>query len=313
MPISLDDAVERAKLMCDTSGLLAQESYNLLLNALDEEDRYGFTMALVDHGIISKQGSTDKVRELLGKPKTSINITHELTSETYLNNKFANIARKLTGQYEIDEQGNPITSYGGSTESPPFQSSEPQASPVDQDAVNNLRSTLENFGISIDYQGNVSFYKSSVPGMYTDRLPQSMPLESALAYYRQVSAIAQKEADKSTRILDNLAKLSAQENDISTILEDLKSVKFSQQSKSDFIVGISKNLESLVTTLSSDANAKMVEYIEQLEDNFEQYKFDQEAKRDQYDIVADVLDELVDAKANHPELYKAVITGLGGL
>jgi rubrerythrin len=310
MPISLDDAVERAKLMADTSGLLAQESYNLLLNALDEEDRYGFTMSLVDHGIISKQGSTDKVRELLGKPKTAINITHELTSETYLNNKFANIARKLTGQYEIDEQGNPIISYGGNNEQPPFQDSE---APVDQSAVNNLRSTLENFGISIDYQGNVSFYKSSVPGIYTDRLPQSMPLDSALAYYRQVSAIAQKEADKSTKILDNLAKLSAQENDISSILEDLKSVKFSQQSKSDFIVSISKNLESLVSTLSSDANAKMVEYIEQLEDNFEQYKFDQEAKRDQYDIVADVLDELVDAKENHPELYKAVITGLGGL
>lgn len=311
MPISLDDAVERAKLMSDTSGLLAQESYNLLLNALDEEDRYAFTMSLVDHGIISKQGSTDRVRELLGKPKTDITITTELTSETYLNNKFANIARKLTGQYEIDDEGNPITSYGGTTESPPFQ--EAPVNQVDQSAVDNLRSTLENFGISIDSQGKVSFYKSSVPGIYTDRLPQSMPLDSALAYYRQVSSIAQKEADKSARILDNLAKLSAQENDISAILEDLKSVKFSQQSKSEFIVGISKNLENLVTTLSSDANAKMVEYIEQLENNFEQYKFDQEAKRDQYDIVADVLDELVDAKENHPELYKAVITGLGGL
>lgn len=311
MPISLDDAVERAKLMADTSGLLAQESYNLLLNALDEEDRYAFTMSLVDHGIISKQGSTDRVRELLGKPKTDVQVSDSIDSETYLNNKFANIARKLTGQYEIDEQGNPITSYGGNTEQPPFQ--EAPVNQADPEAVNNLRSTLENFGISIDSQGKVSFYKSSVPGIYTDRLPQSMPLESALAYYRQVSAIAQKEAEKSDMILNNLAKLSSQENDISSILEDLKSVKFSQQSKSDFIVSISKNLESLVSTLSSDANAKMVEYIEELENNFEQYKFDQEAKRDQYDLVSDVLNELQDAKDNHPELYNAVITGLGGL
>lgn len=311
MPISLDDAVERAKLMSDTSGLLAQESYNLLLNALDEEDRYGFTMALVDHGIISKQGNTDRVRNLLGKPNTNIQVTDSIDSETYLNNKFANIARKMTGQMDIDESGQVTYGGGGNNEQPPFQ--EAPVNQVDQSAVDNLRSTLENFGISIDPQGKVSFYKSSVPGIYTDRLPQSMPLESALAYYRQVSSIAQKEAEKSTRILDNLAKLSAQENDISSILEDLKSVKFSQQSKSDFIVSISKNLESLVSTLSSDANAKMVEYIEELENNFEQYKFDQEAKRDQYDITADVLDELVDAKANHPELYNAVITGLGGL
>jgi rubrerythrin len=313
MPISLDDAVERAKLMSDNSGLLAQESYNLLLNALGDEDRYAFTMALVDHGIISKQGNTDRVRKLLGNPQTTVLVQDSLTSDQYLANKFANIAkRQLNAQYEIDEEGNPITSYGG-TEKAPFQDNSAAPANVDQEAVNNLRSTLENFGISIDPQGKVSFYKSSVPGIYTDRLPQSMPLESALAYYQQVSAIAGKEAEKATRILDSLAKLSVQENDISTILEDLKGVKFSQQSKSDFIVGISKNLESLVSTLSSDANAKMVEYIQELESNFEQYKFDQEAKRDQFDVTADVLSELTDAKENHPELYNAVITGLGGI
>jgi hypothetical protein len=309
MPISLDDAVERAKLMADDSGLLAQEAYNLLLNSLEDSDRYAFTMALVDHGIISKQGSSERVRNLLGKPKMDIQVTDSINSDEYLANKFAKIAQHtLKAQYEIDEQGNPITSYGG-TETSPFQ----ETPEIDQTAVNSLRSVLENSGISISQDGKVSFYKSSVPGVYSDRLPQSMPLETASAYYQQVSRIAQSESEKADRTLNNLSRLSGQSEEISAILEDLKSIKFSQKSKSDFIVGISKSLESLVSTLSENANSKMTEYIGDLKDKFEQYKFDQEAKRDSYTQIAEALGQLQEVRESDPNFYNAVIKGLGGI
>lgn len=310
MPITLDDAVERAKIMSGQDGLISQESYNLLLNALAEEDRYSFTMALVDHGIIAKNASSQDnsvMRFLIGEPKTDVIISEILTSEEYLRDKFARIAlRNLRGQFDVDESGQ--VTYGGE-ETSPFQ----ETPEIDQTRVNDLRERLESAGISISEDGQVSFYKSSVPGVYSDKLPQSMTLENAVSYYNQVSRISQKESDKSDKILNNLAKLSGQENEIALILEDLKGLKFSQQSKNDYIVNISKSLQSLVSTISESSNAKLVEYIDDLKNQFEQYKFDQEAKRDQYTQMSETLSELLSAKTDDPGLYTAVVKGLGGI
>lgn len=60
--ISLSDAVERARTMAGDDGLLYQESYDLLVSKLDETDRYAFTMALLDNGILTRTG-------MLGQPE----------------------------------------------------------------------------------------------------------------------------------------------------------------------------------------------------------------------------------------------------
>lgn len=58
--ISLSDAVERARTMAGDDGLLNQESYDVLVEKLDETDRYAFTMALLDNGILTRTGMLDK-------------------------------------------------------------------------------------------------------------------------------------------------------------------------------------------------------------------------------------------------------------
>lgn len=68
MPLDLTEAIERAKLLSDDSGLLAQESYDLLTSKLEDTELHAFTMALVDLGIRPRTGKVDDVsRRLLAR------------------------------------------------------------------------------------------------------------------------------------------------------------------------------------------------------------------------------------------------------
>jgi len=63
MPISFDDAVERAKLAAGYDGILSQYVYDRLAEKLEKKDRYQFSMTLVDLGIRTKSASANKMAE----------------------------------------------------------------------------------------------------------------------------------------------------------------------------------------------------------------------------------------------------------
>jgi len=64
MGISIQDAIERAKLSHDNDGYLSQYMYGQLLSSLDPTDQHAFAMALVDNGVNVKHGS-ERTREAL--------------------------------------------------------------------------------------------------------------------------------------------------------------------------------------------------------------------------------------------------------
>jgi hypothetical protein len=62
--ITLQDAIERAKLAADESGILSSYMYDELLHQLGVDEQYAFTMALVDLGIQTKMGSDEGMKAM---------------------------------------------------------------------------------------------------------------------------------------------------------------------------------------------------------------------------------------------------------
>ena len=63
MPISFNDAIERAKLAAGTDGTLSKYIYERLLESLETKDRHAFTLTLVDMGLHTKYASESKEAE----------------------------------------------------------------------------------------------------------------------------------------------------------------------------------------------------------------------------------------------------------
>lgn len=308
MPITLDDAVERAKLMADDNGLISQYSYNQLYAMLHETDRYPFTMALVDNGIITKTSKflVNRVRKVIGKFDPAIEILEEITDISYVDSKVSEAARRfMTAQYDVDESGQ--VSYGGQVPETT------QEQDINQEEVNSLRSVLEGAGVHVAEDGSVSFYKSSVPGVYTNKLPQSMPLSTAVGYYAQIANTATNEAARSGNLLDKLAQLSLVADSVGEIINELKSYKFSPKSQSDLVRGIAEGISAVSGFYESDRQTDIQESLNRLKAQVEQYQFEQGAKADSYKAVSDALTQLQTAKDSDPQLYSAVVKGLGGI
>lgn len=302
--ITLDDAVERAKLMSDSSGLLSQQSYKLLYDALDEKDRYAFNMALVDHGIIAKSANTniEQIRNKFGKLNRQIEVSEVITYESFIREGLVKSARKIVSQFDVDESGQ--VSYGGVSQ---------ETSTVDTQEVERMRNVLESIGLSVSQDGKVSFYKSSLPGIYTDRLPQSMPLETAVGYYNQIASTSSSEEQRANQLLDYLSQISSTADTIESILANLKTYRFSPKSQSELVRGIAEGLSSLSGFLSNGKKEDLMKTLENLKEQVEQYSFDQGAKAESYKSIFEVLNQLQGYKNSEPELYNAVVKGLGGV
>jgi len=68
--ITMEDAIERARLAADDDNLLSQEMYNRLCAQLNDAEKYAFTIGLVDLGIQTKLGTKESkkiVAKVLGK------------------------------------------------------------------------------------------------------------------------------------------------------------------------------------------------------------------------------------------------------
>jgi len=57
--LSLGQAIEHAKAMCENGSILSQDDYRLLKDELEEEDHYPFAAALVESGVHVKTGAVD--------------------------------------------------------------------------------------------------------------------------------------------------------------------------------------------------------------------------------------------------------------
>jgi len=62
--ITLEDAIERARLASDDSGILSNYTYNMIVDQLSDSEKYEFTLSLVDLGIHTKTGSNCLVDDL---------------------------------------------------------------------------------------------------------------------------------------------------------------------------------------------------------------------------------------------------------
>lgn len=77
--ITMEDAIERARLAADDDNLLSQETYNRLCAQLTDAEKYAFTIGLVDLGIQTKLGTKESkkiVAKVLGNGYTE-DITHQ--------------------------------------------------------------------------------------------------------------------------------------------------------------------------------------------------------------------------------------------
>jgi len=288
--ITLTDAIERAKLSADEGGILSQTFYNMLMNQIDEKDVHPLTMALVENGIMVR--------------------TSSLTRE-------AIEARRRALYWDVDEGA------------PPYKEDEaavaemfPEEIPED---MSEIREVLENAGIAVSPDGTVSFYKTNIPGIYTDRLPQALPLSTAISLWEQKLEIADGEKVRVKNIQDSLARLKAQVDErvktnktpkiseIGASLTELEEYGFDPRSRSEITQNISGVIENIFETVMSNNWMGAVTAIDEAQGVLDEYVGSQDSTYESDLYVWDALDKLVQLQESDPAAFEKSVGGLGGL
>ena len=306
MPIQLTDAIERAELMSD-DGLLPQQSYDLLVQKLDDEDRHPFTMALVDRGIIVKNSRIAKSRfleQFFNAGKVAQTFVQREDSPLWVPDTWDN---EEEWQEVTDDDIEDVSDLN-------FDVGESQYGVDTEDAeVSNIKSVLESNGISLNSDGTVNFYKSSIPGVYKDRLPQAMDLDKAIQYFDQVLDMTDSQQAKMDDFIDLLSRLTSEVYDIEYSLEELENYKFSPQSRDEFTSGISKNLDSLRSTISEGNWSAAQDVLEKMKGTVDQWLGDKDSYYDQNLSLVDALDQLAELRDTDSAKYQSIVEGLGGV
>ena len=284
MPITLQDAIERAKLSSDEEGLLSSYMYDQLVDALKYEDKYAFTMALVDIGIIPKHGGRDNVAHMKEVLAYDADLVEEESSEKVGSNLVEELS-KIAQQFVQSPGG--VWQPSTFTEDPapepeqeemigdPDQYSvdvnfdEKPVTPdefVDTDEADYIINTLENAGVSVSPDGSVTLYSQNIPGLYMNEVPlKAIPLEKAIQSFNSDANKIDKEQQRIGEFQDALAalttNLSGLENStdefnskLLTGLETLESFKYTPKSKDENLRSIGENLVSLRDYLSQNSS-----------------------------------------------------------
>lgn len=306
MPIQLTDAIERAELMSD-DGLLAQQSYDLILQKLDPDDKHSFSMALIDRGIIVKLSSLRKVqKKLFDAKKIAQQFVQREDSPLWVpetwddDDEWEELSEEDLEEVDESELNLDVgeSSYG--------------LEPEDKD-VQRIRSVLEANGISINSDGTVNFYKSSIPGIYKDKLPQALPLENAIDYFDQILDSTDREQSKMDTFIDLLSRLTSETYDLEFSLEELDNYQFSPQSRNEFTSGIAQNLEEMKGAISEGNWDGAQNVLETMKGSVDQWLGEKDQHYDKHLELVDVLDQLADMKDQNPENYSKVLEGVGGV
>lgn len=308
--LNLQEAIERAQLMADESGLLAHQSYDLLVDKLDEVDIYPFTMALVERGIVVKNAS-------VSTKVTSQQIEDKLVKSAQSFSQQSPSGLWLPDSMEEDypEDGE----YESFLEESPFKwptENAPAEVPVDEPNMEGdaIREALEAAGVRITPEGKVEMYRQNLPGIYKDKLPQGpLPLETAVKYYDQILDMTDAEQQRLNELLDLLTRLSNQTYEIESSLEDLNAYKFSPMSRSKSTQAISQGLENAKALVGQGDWAGAEKALDELRDTLAAYEGERGAAYDQSLSILDALDRLAELKTSDPDAYQQVISGLGAM
>jgi len=312
--IDLQDAVERARLMAGDDGLLSQYSYNMLIDELDDTERHAFTMALVDLGILARVANVEA--------KSFLHNTEDhLIDDIYTYEDILDDFTKVS-QYAQDTESGlwvPESSWGDDEEWDLTDSDLEYIYDVGDyekyniEEVDKVRDTLEFAGLSVSPDGMVSFYQSAIPGIYKDKLPQKMPLETAMAYYDQSLDATDKEQTRIDELLDLLSRLTSQTYDLEYSLDQLENYKFSPGSKSEIIQNIYNGLEGVKTSIGEGRWDSAQTNLDDIKRVVDDYSAEQYEKYDNQLVVVDALDKLMSLRDENPEAFEMAISGLGGV
>lgn len=308
--ISLTDAIERAKLMAP-DGQLPQASYNLLVDSLDEADRYAFTMALVDRGICTRTGKVDTTRAAFLKAAQGVMAPKPLApraprfSPDEFESYFPNMSWSDADDEELDLAFEPdVPEAPQEAVDAPLAPEEALDTPEDVSGdIGAIRSVLEKAGISVTPEGKVNFYQTNVPGVYTQKLPQSLDLDLVVKFYNQILNSLDNEqakAESAVVLLQNLEPGS---------VEKLRNLHYSDKTRLDDVRALALGLKDVISSLEN----KRVPRVDGLIEQFDKYLEKLTVKYDATLEVVDAISKLSDFRAMEPQKYDMIIQGLGGV
>lgn len=334
MPIQLGDAIERAKLSTDESGMLAPYTYNQLIEALPEEEQYPFTMALVELGIQTKWAAFSKSEQAEMQEFLEDNPEEpEVQVVASFADRLAKAAQTFTQspgglwtpeswqeeeEYELaDEDLEPVDEEYEEVAAEDIieETQLEEFSTYESDEyVQQIRDVLEREGIAIDADGNVSFYQANLPGIYTEQIPMKpMPLDLAYQKYYQSFTAAEKEQGKVKTLLDAVSRMTPEMNDLLETTDFLAAMKFSPKSKNKMVQTIATGLEGLNQILTDPDWHKIQPLLDELKGNLETYTQGYATQQDNSYEVLDALDRLKDLQQNDPEKFSEAVGGYGAL
>jgi hypothetical protein len=308
--LTLDEAIERAKLMCDDSMLLNNQSYDLLVGKLEEEDIYPFTMALVERGIVVRTAKLDShssqksIEEKLVKSAQSF--TQQSPGGLWLPDSLDDPLPEEDFE-DLPEDGE----YESFLPSTPFTWPTVDAPNMEEESI---RSALEQAGVRVMPDGKVEMYRQNIPGIYTTKLPQGpLPLETAIKFYDQMLDSTDKEQTRLDTLLDLLTRLSGHTQGIEASLEELTNYKFSPMSRSKSTQAISQGLANVKDLVGRGEWAAAEKALDSLRDTLAEYEGERGEAYDSSLAIVDALDRLAELQNSDPEAYQRVIQGLGGM
>jgi hypothetical protein len=223
--------------------------------------------------------------------------------------------------------------YGFPPPPQPYQAPETSGEFAGSD-VAYIQDTLENAGMSIDAQGNVSLYQQGVPGLYTKQVPlKPMPLEKAIDRLNSEANSVDSEQGRISSLQDILSVLNSDFQEIEMDFQDLiekfddsynnlEQFKYSERSPDENIRSIAEGLSTVRTYIEQsspsidDLRGGIGQYsgtIQDLQGKLDSYYQTQYDKYDQKLEVIDALERLKDMRDTNPQMFAQAVQGLGGV
>jgi hypothetical protein len=319
--------------MAGKSGELKQESYNLLSSQLEESDVYPFTVALVERNINVRTGSGRRADIAVMEDLVYGVVPQEDVEPPGLDfmERMARAAQTMRQrepgglwapeQYIQDIEPSVYfdTPEGEEelVEELTEEDIEWMGSPEEYEAleeVEALQDELEFLGISLSPDGQVSFYQSNLPGLYTEQIPmRPMPLEKAFKYYEQSLRGVDREQTRVNQLQDLLARLTTATGEVEFALDDLDAFSYSSESKSPEVQGIAYGLEEVKANIASGDWNVAGQSLNNLKALLEEYSGGQYGKYEQSLATLEALDRLMDIQELEPEKFQQISQGLGAL
>lgn len=289
--ITLQDAIERAKLATDNQGLLASYTYDRLLEELEFADRHAFTMALVDLGIVTKHGSVDDIEHM--KDVLGMSDSDEMDGES-----FKEASRRIdiieefvkVSQQFVQGPGGlwvPDTMQDAPEEDPMFPKEEDpednifdqmyeepiaieDAPGADQTVMNEFMDydvsdaveTLEGAGIHLTQDGKVNLYSQNIPGLFMDQVPtRSMSMDQATKLFSNQAKSFSNSQSKIMELQDVLSAMNSDFTSLEQSVQDLISRFNTAAEKMDTFKSYSPNSNNEVIKNIGNGIKSLKEYL----------------------------------------------------